>query len=75
MKVIQKYNQIRRDCWCDLKCENCGHQETYPILLDDNNFWINVVPNFKCEKCGLSTKDQNLNPTEITLKYDPSEII
>ena len=48
---------MRRDCDCDLECENCGYKETIKTAYDDRNYWDNVVPNFKCDKCGDSTND------------------
>lgn len=75
MKVIKKYNQFRRDCWCDVECEKCGKLKTYEDAYDDTNYWVNVIPNFKCEDCGESTNSLKLEPTKISLKYDPNQII
>ena len=75
MKVTKKYNQHRRDCWCDLKCESCGHTETYEGAYDDRNFWDNVVPGFKCDKCGKSSNDLGVKPAGIPTKYDEYEVI
>ena len=57
MRVLKIYNQHRRDCWCDLECENCGYRETIKGAYDDRNYWDNVIPNRKCKKCGKSTND------------------
>ena len=57
MKVIKKYNQHRRDLTIDMECEGCGAEGTYNNAYDDDNFWVNVVPSFKCKKCGKSTKE------------------
>jgi len=48
MKVIKIYGQTRRDCKCDLECENCGNKETYGGAYDDRNFWDNVIPVLPC---------------------------
>ena len=56
MQVIRKYNQMRRDCDIDIKCEACGNEETYQRAYDDRNFWDNVVPSFKCEKSPKRTR-------------------
>ena len=69
MQVTRKYNQHRRDCWCDLKCENCAHETTYKGAYDDRNFWDNVVPSFACEKCGKSSKDLGTTTTFIETRY------
>ena len=57
MKVIRKYNQFRRDCCIEMECENCGENEVYEDAYDDRNFWDNVVPNWKCVKCGKTTNE------------------
>lgn len=75
MKVTKKYNQTRRDCWCDMVCENCGNEETYKSAYDDGNFWMNVAPEFECEKCGKSTKSMKLEPERIQTKYSTEEVI
>lgn len=73
MKVIKRYNQHRRDLWIDMVCENCGEQATYKGAYDDSNFWVNVVPNFKCNHCGKSSKDMGLEPEDISTKYESWE--
>ena len=73
MKVIRKYNQFRRDCICDMECESCGNEQTYDSAYDDDNFWVNVVPGFKCDKCGESTNSLKLKPTPIKTKYPEGE--
>lgn len=75
MKVTSVYNQHRRDCWCDLECESCGEKQTYKSAYDDRNFWDNVVPSFKCKKCGKSTNDLGEKPAAIATKYDEKEVI
>ena len=69
MKVLKKYDQYRRDCKCDLECENCGHKETDKSAYDDRNFWVNVIPNRRCGKCGKSTIDLGLKPAEQQTRY------
>ena len=75
MKVTRKFNQSRRDCSIDLICENCSHEETLAGAYDDDNYWINVVPNFKCKNCGKSTNDLGLKPEKIETKYNQSKDI
>ena len=70
MKVIKIYNQHRRDCTCDLECENCGNKKTNHNAYDDRNYWDNVIPSQKCEKCGSSSNDLGLKINqEISTKY------
>jgi hypothetical protein len=69
MKVLKKYNQHRRDCWVDLECEGCGDKETYKSAYDDRNFWDNVVPEFKCKKCGESTNTLGAEKQAMSTKY------
>lgn len=69
MKVIKRYNQHRRDLTIDMECEFCKYRATYKEAYDDTNFWVNVVPNFKCERCNNSSKDLGLEPENIHTKY------
>lgn len=70
MRVLKVYDQVRRDCSCDLECEECGNKETYTGAYDDRYFWDNVIPARKCEKCGKSTNDLGLKITQkIQTKY------
>ena len=75
MKVKKVYNQIRRDCWCDLECESCGNEDTYKHAYDDRNFWDNVVPDYKCKTCGKSSNDMGLEPEKIATRYADHEIV
>jgi hypothetical protein len=75
MKVTRKYNQHRRDCWCDMKCEGCGHGQTYKSAYDDRNFWDNVVPSFKCEGCGKSSNDLGAAPVHVSTRYAADQIV
>ena len=75
MKVIKKYHQSRRDCWIDLKCENCGHETTFEGAYDDRNYWDNVIPNRKCPQCNKSTLDLGLKPKFIQTKYQPWQVV
>lgn len=75
MKVIKRYNQHRRDLYIDMECENCGATDTYKSAYDDDNFWINVVPNFKCPSCGKSSKDLGLEPEDTHTKYKSWEVV
>ena len=74
MKVISVYNQMRRDCYCDLECESCGELKTITSAYDDRNYWDNVVPSFKCEKCGKSTKDLGLKGKHISTRYPDHQV-
>ena len=69
MKVIKRYNQHRRDLSIDMECEGCGAKDTDKSAYDDTNFWINVVPSFKCRSCGKSSNDMNLKPEDTHTKY------
>jgi len=73
MKVISKYNQMRRDCNVDLECEDCGELRTITNAYDDRNYWDNVIPSYKCKKCGKSTNDLGLKPEFTQTRYGDYE--
>ena len=75
MRVIKKYDQFRRDCYVDLECEECKNKEIKVDAYDDHNMWDNVIPNWKCKKCGKSTKDLRLEPDVICTKYGDYEVV
>ena len=63
--------QHRRDFKAIYECEHCGQTE---IMwgYDDSNFHENVIPNYKCDKCGKNWWDDYIarNP-----KYPPHVVI
>lgn len=69
MKVTKRYNQHRRDLDIDMVCESCGAEDTYDSAYDDSNFWVNVVPNFKCPKCEKSSNDLGVKPEDTHTRY------
>ena len=75
MKVTKIYNQYRRDCKIDIKCEGCGHEKIGVTAYDDRNMWDNVVPDWKCEKCGKSTNDLGVKKGYIPTKYADYEVV
>ncbi|QMW06391.1 hypothetical protein [Spirosoma foliorum] len=72
MKILKTFNWLRRDFSATFECEACGHQQTDNSCYDDANFYINVIPDMKCEKCGESTNSQGLTPYAVTPRYDPN---
>ena len=73
MKLIEKTDQMRRDCWITIKCESCGEIEKDVSAYDDRDFWDNVLPDMKCEKCGKSTFDMGLNKQPVATRYSDFE--
>jgi len=70
MKLLKKYNQMRRDCEMDIECEGCGNMEKGVSAYDDRNFWDNVLPNKNCEKCQKCSNDFDLEIIQkIKTKY------
>jgi len=57
MKIKQITSQNRRDFSAILICEHCGNEEKIDSGYDDANYHQNVIPQFKCEKCGKSAPD------------------
>lgn len=69
MKITRRYNQHRRDLHIDMECESCKAIDTYTAAYDDRNFWDNVVPEFKCKKCGKSSNDLGAEVENIPTRY------
>lgn len=69
MKVTRRYNQHRRDLHIDMECEGCGATDTDKSAYDDSNFWVNVVPNFKCEACGKSSNELGVGVEDTHTRY------
>lgn len=65
MKIKEIISQTRRDFKCIYQCEHCGF-EYKSSGYDDANFHQNVIPNFKCEKCG---KKAGTNYRPLRTKY------
>ena len=75
MKILRIYNQHRRDCWVDVKCEGCGHTMTIKMAYDDRNYWDNVIPNRKCPQCNKSSSDLESKTEFIQTKYQPEQVV
>ena len=69
MKIEKIISQHRRDLIAIYVCEHCGdkHESTG---YDDSNFHNNVIPSFKCVKCG---KKADENYKALTTKYPDGE--
>ena len=74
MKVIKKYG-MRRDCYVDLECERCGEKEIKRFVCNDRNTWDNIVPNWKCEKCGESTNSLGVKKEYMSTKYSADQVV
>jgi transposase-like protein len=76
--VIMKINKItyqnRRDFSAIYECEDCGSQEKMGGY-DDRNFHDNVIPNFKCKKCGKSRNDLGITQEPTSTKYQAWQVI
>lgn len=73
MKVIKKYNQMRRDLDCDVVCEGCGNEETINNAYDDRNYWDNVIPNRECKNCKKTSNDLGVKIDFIQTRYPEGE--
>lgn len=51
MKLICKKSQYRRDYTGVFECEHCGHK-IERSGYDDENFLVNVIPEWECPECG-----------------------
>lgn len=76
MKITNTYSWIRRDFYFDAKCEHCGNVEKGNSGYDDSNYYNNVVPDIKCNKCGESSNSKTVEttaPKTISVpRYDPN---
>lgn len=71
MKIVRIISQHRRDFTAHYACEHCGHECT-SSGYDDANFHDNVIPNWRCEKCGKTAPDdyRGLRP-----RYAPTDTV
>lgn len=75
MKLITDYNWNRRDFRFDAECEGCGHVEKKISGYDDRNYYENVIPNMKCNKCGKTSIEMGIKPDDTTPYYDPNIVM
>jgi len=68
MKIIEMLYQNRRDFTAMFECEGCGNKQKSDGY-DDRNFHDNVIPAFKCSKCGKSRNDLNIISEPTQTKY------
>ncbi len=71
MKIEKILSQHRRDFRAIYICEQCGHT-VEKGGYDDRNFHDNVIPDMKCQNCGLSSP-KGYRP--LATKYPDSAII
>jgi hypothetical protein len=74
MKITKTYNWHRRDFSYDAKCENCNKVEKDRSGYDDDNYYNNVIPNWKCKGCGKSSNDIGAHEF-IAPKHDPFKVM
>lgn len=75
MKIKRKVSQHRRDTWLIYECQGCGHVTPEESGYDDDNFYLNVIPNKKCAKCGKSSIDLGIINDPVATKYASWQII
>ena len=71
MYIKEIISQSRRDLEVIYKCEFCWEEHEWS-WYDDDNFHINVIPNFTCDKCWKKSW-KAFNPRET--KYEEWFII
>lgn len=59
MEITKTYNWNRRDFSFDATCEHCGNVETNCSGYDDANYYQNVIPDRKCNKCLESSNSKD----------------
>lgn len=75
MKILKIISQSRRDFSADIECEGCENKEVLYGGYDDRNYHDNVLPNRKCKKCGLSSKDLGVSSEPTPTKYSDFEVV
>lgn len=75
MKLINDYSWNRRDFYFDAECEGCGNVMKKLSGYDDANYYENVIPNIKCDKCGKSAKELNVPIEPEKPYYDPNIVM
>ena len=71
MHIKRKLDQHRRDFTAIYECEHCGFTEE-SSGYDDANFHQNVIPSFKCKKCGKKAAEKYV---PLTTKYPEGYVI
>jgi len=74
MKLVEKQDQHRRDYTGKYECESCKNIQIIRGCYDDRNFHDNVAPNWKCEKCGKTSKESGVE-SRVSTKYSDFEIV
>ena len=68
MKIKEITWQSRRDFEAIFECEGCGNT-VKRSGYDDANFHQNVIPSFKCPKCGKTSAECGADYRPLTTKY------
>jgi len=74
MIIKEMLSQNRRDFKAIFTCESCSN-DVIKNGYDDRNFHDNVIPNVKCEKCGLSSNDLGIIHKTTPTKYSDWEVV
>ena len=77
MRITKTFDWNRRDFNFDAVCEHCDNEESYAGGYDDDNYYNNVVPSFKCSSCGESSLSKVVEgPTiKVIPRYDPNKVM
>ena len=72
MKIKTINRQHRRDFYAIFECEHCGFETEEQSGYDDANFHSNVIPSWRCGKCGKKA-DENYRP--LATKYPAGQVV
>ena len=75
MKLKEKVSQYRRDTRIILECQSCGYVMPEFTGYDDDNYYVNVIPNIKCTQCGKSSTDLDIINEPVKTRYAPWQVI
>ena len=63
MKAKNITYRSRNDFKAIFQCEHCNN-EFEAWGYDDSNYWLNVIPNAICPKCGINSNGEDAEQSE-----------
>jgi len=57
MRIKEYTFEHRNDFYAIMECEHCGHEQENKGGYNDSYYHNRVIPEMKCNSCGLSRND------------------